>query len=427
MSSNKDNIDCTKGGSETQNILGVIAAISSSVAGYATLSSLLDQIVKTTMQTLRAEVCSIFLEDKQGSPGLLTMLAGSGFAARMVGKASYKIGEGFTGFIAKSGKVHNIKSRSELEQLTWNGRHVWLGKHDAQQWPEGTSQFRNCIAIPLRLGDRTIGVIKAENKVEEYGDYFSSDDELYLTTIANIISLAIENVRLREEGERKLRAFAAKAAHRIGNQTTNYDGLSLDLKETIQSSVPDKKELIRVRERLDATTITIKRMMEELRSFGKPLRIKRELLNLHKIISDEVWLARPPKNITIETNLSADVQQTLVDGSLFSEAMKELINNAIRAIVRSHIPKGLIRIFTRVEAGGSKEASNIAIDIIDNGPGFPENYPILEPFFTTDPKGTGLGLFTVKELMEAHGGTIAVKNSEGGGAHVTLTLPAVET
>jgi len=56
--------------------------------------TLLNQIIDITMQTLHAEVCSIFLEDKENEPGVLKCVAGSGFASKIVGRASYKIGEG---------------------------------------------------------------------------------------------------------------------------------------------------------------------------------------------------------------------------------------------------------------------------------------------------------------------------------------------
>jgi len=61
----------------------------------------------------------------------------------------------------------------------------------------------------------------------------------------------------------------------------------------------------------------------------------------------------------------------------------------------------------------------------DDGPGFPE--PILnqlfEPYVTTKPKGTGLGLAVVKKIVEEHGGILWAENAEQGGAVITLRLP----
>src|SRR5438128_809876 len=103
---------------ETPDINRVLADISGALVGQFEISALLEQVVDTSMRTLHAEVCSIFLRDREGDPEVVTMRAGSGFAAKLVGKARYRIGEGFTGTIAKYGRKFNIKSREELEHLT---------------------------------------------------------------------------------------------------------------------------------------------------------------------------------------------------------------------------------------------------------------------------------------------------------------------
>ena len=63
----------------------------------------------------------------------------------------------------------------------------------------------------------------------------------------------------------------------------------------------------------------------------------------------------------------------------------------------------------------------VKILIQDNGPGFPEKLALFEPFHSTDPDSTGLGLTTVKELVEAHAGEIKV--IQGKGATIELELP----
>ena len=63
--------------------------------------------------------------------------------------------------------------------------------------------------------------------------------------------------------------------------------------------------------------------------------------------------------------------------------------------------------------------------VADSGPGVPEAIRgrLFEPFFTTKAKGTGLGLAQVREVIEAHRGSIAVGDAPGGGALFTLRLP----
>ena len=415
---------------DTAGISHVIAEISASLVGHFSLPSLLDHVVITTMATLNAEVCSVFLEDKDNSPGVLVMMAGSGFARRLVGKASYKIGEGFTGTVAKYGAKFNIRSRDELENLEIDGRKVWRGMFDYQQWPSGSNEFRNCIAIPVRIKDQILGVIKVENKIS--GDYFDENDELYLETIANIIAVAIENVRLRDQNERQLKTIAAKAAHRIHNQIASYDGIEYLLSKQAMSHIPDKTALVELVSRLSVTTRNLKRMIGELKTYGKPMLLRRELCNINRILTDEAWLAKPPSRIEIELHLDNTIPLALVDPARFAEAIKELLRNSTKAIELSKREKGKILIVSKLaehtDVATQLKApfKSIVIDITDNGPGFPAGIPTFEPFSTTDPTSTGLGLATVKELIEAHGGLVTASNVADGGAQISISLPVTE-
>ena len=61
----------------------------------------------------------------------------------------------------------------------------------------------------------------------------------------------------------------------------------------------------------------------------------------------------------------------------------------------------------------------------DNGTGLDvqQLQRVFEPFFTTKSRGTGLGMAISKRIVEAHGGSIDVRNSASGGAEVLITLP----
>jgi signal transduction histidine kinase len=417
--------------SDQSDINAVLADITGALVGHFKMTTLLNQVVETSMRTLHAEVCSIFLEDKQNEPGVVSMMAGSGFARKLVGKAKYKIGEGFTGSIANHGSRFNIKSREELEKLEVNGVRVWNGKFDKEQWPSGQSEFRNCIAFPLRIKDQILGVIKVENKYPEHGDYFTDEDGRYLEIIANVVALAIENARLHEQIERQLKTIAGKAAHRINNQITNYDGIEIELGDQARMHIPDKQKLGEIRLRITTTTKNLKRMVGEFRSYGKPLVIVKELSDLNKIIRDEIWLAQPSHGIEIENHLDDTLPLIPLDAGRFAEAIKELLRNSLKAISDNPNYKypGQIKLVTQLvdrsdgDHGITSGTKKALIEIADNGPGFPANFPIFEPFQSTDPQSTGLGLATVKELIEAHNGTIEASHSVAGGAYIGITLP----
>jgi two-component system sensor histidine kinase HydH len=90
-----------------------------------------------------------------------------------------------------------------------------------------------------------------------------------------------------------------------------------------------------------------------------------------------------------------------------------------------------------VESGGpaeglaielSREDGRLHVDFLDRGPGIPEESRerVFDPFFTTKSRGTGIGLAISRRFAEAAGGSIIIRNREGGGCAVRLTLPAVQ-
>lgn len=79
----------------------------------------------------------------------------------------------------------------------------------------------------------------------------------------------------------------------------------------------------------------------------------------------------------------------------------------------------------RVEIACERRGLFVEIHVRDNGPGVPEHLRerIFDPFFTSRPDGTGLGLAVVRSVAEAHGGTIQVGDNLPAGASFTLRLP----
>lgn len=409
---------------QSKKLSGVLADAASAVVGKFDMTALLNQIISTTMKTLHAEVCSIFLEDKEGEPGVLKCGAGSGFAEGIVDVARYKIGEGFTGTVAKTGREFNIESRQKLENLEVEGKKVWEGKFDAKLWPSGKSEFRNCIALPLKIKDQILGVIKAENKEAKYGDSFTDEDLNNFRTVANVIALTIENAKLHKQIERQLKSIASMAAHRINNQVTSYDGIELDLLDEVEAPVPDKDNLRKLSKRVGGTTQNLKNMIHDFRNYGKPIQLVKTPNDINKIISDEIWYVRPPKTISILQNLDYNIPKFKFDAGRFAESIKEMLSNAIRVIEKQKRGNqiAISTHLTDMEVGSSGSKKSVLITIEDDGPGFPPDFPVFSPFHSTDPERTGLGLATVKELVEAHGGTIRLK-PKAQGACFEIQLP----
>lgn len=405
---------------QSRRVSTALAAIVSAVVGRYDMEALLNQIINTMMRILDAEVCSIFLEDKENEPGVLKCVAGSGFASKIVGIAKYKVGEGFTGSVAKYGREYNIKSRRELENLVIDGQRVWCGDFDDKQWPSGRSEFRNLLALPLKIKEQIFGVIKVENKAGR--DHFSDEDEVIFKIVANVIVLTIEKTRLQLQIEDQLKTVSVMAAHRINNQITRYDGIAYRLKQLIQSDQPRIGDLKRLENELKEATGHIKEMVKEFNKYGKPIQLNRRPSDVNKIIEDEVWYARPPEEIKIIKHLDPNIPRVELDAIRFSESIKELIGNAMRAIEKQD-GKGEIIVSTKLVSGAQGQPEAVLISIEDTGPGLPPGFPVFAPFKTTDPQHTGLGLATVKETLEAHDGTIRLVTKDDKGACFELMIP----
>jgi signal transduction histidine kinase len=250
--------------------------------------------------------------------------------------------------------------------------------------------------------------------------WLTEDDLRTFKTITNVIVLAIENARLHKKIETQLKAISAKAAHRIGNQTANYDAIEMDLEAELDNTVCDKDNLASIHKRLKKNTGNLKKMIGEIRLFGKPVELDKKLCSINAIVQDEVWLAKP-QNIKILDKYDCNIPDILIDEGRFAESIKELLSNSMRAVNKINDVEGEINIITKLSIKNNDNAASIIIG--DNGPGFQKNFPVFEPFNSTEPGNTGLGLATVKELIEKHGGTIEVGKSSLGGAQVECYIP----
>jgi two-component system nitrogen regulation sensor histidine kinase NtrY len=120
--------------------------------------------------------------------------------------------------------------------------------------------------------------------------------------------------------------------------------------------------------------------------------------------------------------------ELVCDGRQVSQALTNLIKNAIESIEARQQAEGEGSAPGRVDVVLRSSASNCMIEIADNGKGLPQanRSRLTEPYVTTRERGTGLGLAIVKKIMEDHGGDLILRDREGGGAVVSLVFPLRE-
>ncbi|RPH98281.1 MAG: PAS domain S-box protein [Lysobacterales bacterium] len=108
-----------------------------------------------------------------------------------------------------------------------------------------------------------------------------------------------------------------------------------------------------------------------------------------------------------------------VDEIQVQQILVNLVKNGLDAIAESGRSGG------RVEIRVSRAGTEVLIAVSDNGPGVPESHraQLFDAFFTTKPKGVGLGLSICRTIAAAHGGTLRYAQAELGGSCFTLSLP----
>lgn len=126
--------------------------------------------------------------------------------------------------------------------------------------------------------------------------------------------------------------------------------------------------------------------------------------------------------IEFRLDLDRDAGQINLDESLFTEALSNLIENAVEALPRG----GWIKItLTAIYSPVIKAKKAVEIEIEDNGAGIPSARleEIFEPYYSTKKDGAGIGLPIARRVVEAHGGRLTVQSKEGNGTRFAIILP----
>ena len=133
----------------------------------------------------------------------------------------------------------------------------------------------------------------------------------------------------------------------------------------------------------------------------------------------EVTAPARPKGVRVETGFAAHGRPILGDETQLFQLTLNLALNSFEALADQG---GTVRVST------GTDGEHAVLRVADNGPGIPDEVKelIFDPFFTTkgSGKGIGLGLAIVRQIVEAHGGTITLESAAGQGTAFTIVFPA---
>lgn len=230
--------------------------------------------------------------------------------------------------------------------------------------------------------------------------------------------------RRLEEFETQKNRFLRHVSHELKTPLTALrEGAELLNDQVAGPLVPAQKQVVSI---MRDNSVKLQRLIEELLDYQRALHAAASLEVKPVVLDSLVAEAARAHELAAQSKglrLTIDSQSATLEAD--PEKLRSIVDNLISNAVKFTPPGGSIAVRARVQAGEA------VIEVMDSGPGVPpeERESIFNLFFrgrgkgeSTRIKGSGLGLAIARELVEAHGGHIAVV-PDGAGGHFRVTLP----
>ena len=158
--------------------------------------------------------------------------------------------------------------------------------------------------------------------------------------------------------------------------------------------------------------------ISKLLAFGRLRPPQMTSVDVAELINDVSFLANGPASVQIDLQIDTDLPKIDADPEALKQALLNLLINALQAIADD----GTVVVTARRHGDDA-----IRIEVRDDGVGVAPNHlnKVFDPFFSTKPSGTGLGLAMVHRIIDAHHGVISFDSRVDYGTIVTIELPIV--
>lgn len=164
--------------------------------------------------------------------------------------------------------------------------------------------------------------------------------------------------------------------------------------------------------------------LRHMRSLIKRRAPQTERLTAEQLMKDFLVLAEPVARVNqvqLHLNNQAGTRMVLVDAGQIHQALMILFQNAVEASRQAAATQPQVR----VEVGDDPSGTGLELAVIDQGPGVSAEVAgrLFQPFFSTKEQGTGLGLVSCRNILEAHGSRLGYDNLAGGGCRFAFVIP----
>ncbi len=319
-------------------------------------------------------------------------------------------------------QIEGLLSFAAVINKAFSEQHAQSAAGDAA---EQDSHWQQQIEVP-RLHNADTGEIEQSITVLARGSHLPVANGNGFVVVFDDISDIISAQRSIAWGE-----VARRLAHEIKNPLTPIQ-LSA---ERLQMKLEDKLDGVEAGILNKATTTIVnqvasmKRMVDDFRDYARTPPAVLSPLNLGELIDEvlHLYLAGDGRDI-IHLRIAENLPKVMGDATQMRQVIHNLLQNAQDAVADNLHQPGRIDVIADVihyTGADQSERDAVRMTIIDNGPGFSSKIlaRAFEPYATSKPRGTGLGLAMVKKIVDEHGGRIDIQNrSEANGAKVTILL-----
>ncbi len=404
--------------------LQTAAEITRDTTSTLSLDKLLQRMVNLVKERFNFYHVSIFLNEEGSSNAVITESTGE--TGRILKERN---------FLVKAG------SRSAIGQVLATGEPVVIndaGRSEIFTYLPMLSDTRSEISLPLKLGERILGVLDAQSTQV---NSFTPGDVTVFQTLADQIAIAIDNARSYElvqkavedmrEVDRMKSQFLANMSHELRTPLNSIIGFSRVILKGIDGPINDIQQqdlsaiynsgqhlLNLINDVLDLSKIEAGKM--EL-SFSE-IDIT-EIVN--SVMSTAIGLVKD-KQVELKKIVPESLPKVRGDTTRIRQVLLNLISNAAK-----FTDDGSITIEVSIKSGNSGKLE-LFTEVTDTGPGIAaeDQHKLFQPFSQVDNSptrktgGTGLGLSICRSLMEMHGGDIGLNWSEvGKGSRFFFSLP----
>lgn len=300
--------------------------------------------------------------------------------------------------------------------------------------------------IPVIVEEHVVGTLTIDKASDEFS---AEDDRRLLTIIASIIAqrvkiqqtidVLVESERLAALG-RLVRTIAHEVRNPLGSIRLGTQLLEQTAAVATGTGDGEKEEIRGYSEIIIKEVDRLNRFVEQLLAFSKPAMEFAKPCDIHKLLEDSLAICRAelerhaievvteykqrtreetgnPQKRPLDAARNPKYPAVNVNADGVTQVLLNLFYNAIEAMPSG----GCLRIQT--EYRDIEEM--VCIRVQDTGPGIaPDDVQrLFHPFYTTKQKGTGLGLYISRNIVEEHGGSIEVDATLAVGTAFVITLP----